>query len=138
MVVPRKISSRALLSRGTRLFENERKLTVWPSALMDGARLCPLEGDAFVPPDMLERATPVVQVMVVARQVLRTNIFSTPLVVFARFEASEANATNCPVALMLGCSLRPFPGVPLTVDTKVVEGTQVVVAVFIPVQVSRT
>jgi len=138
VVVPRKISSKALLSRGTRLFENERKLTVWPSALMEGTRLCPFEGDAFVPPEMLERATPAVQVTVVARQVLLTKIFSIPFVVFARLEASEAKATNCPVALMLGCSLRPFPGAPAAVDTRVVEGTQVVVVVVTPVQVSRT
>ena len=71
---------------------------------------------------MLEMARAVVQVIVTARQVLRTKIFSTPLVVFARLEASEAKAINWPVALILGCSLRPLPGTPPdTVDTKVVE-----------------
>ena len=67
---------------------------MWPSALMDGTRFCPLEGEAFVPPDMLDRASPMVQVVVVAKHVLRTKMFSTPFVVLARFEASEANATN--------------------------------------------
>jgi len=138
VVVPRKISSTPLLSRGTRLFENERKLTVCPSALMDGSRFCPLEGEAFVPPDTLESARPVVQVVTVAKQVLRTKTFSTPFVVFAKLEASEAKATNCPVALMLGCSLRPFPGAPVAVETRVVEGTQVVEMTTTPVQVSRT
>ena len=94
MVVPRKISSTPLVSRGTKLFENERKLTVWPSALIEGTRLGPFDGAAFVPFPMLEIARPGVQVTVTARHVLRTKIFSTPLVVLARLEASEANATN--------------------------------------------
>lgn len=88
---------------------------------------------------MLEIAMPGVQVTVTARQVLRTKMFSTPLVVFARLEASEAKAINWPEALMLGRSLRPLPGTPpVAVETKVVEGTQVVVTESIPVQVSRT
>ena len=110
-----------------------------PSALIDGTRFCPFEGAAFLPPETLESARPVVQVTDVARQVLRTKIFSMPFVVFARLEASDENAMNCPVALMLGCSLRPFPGVvPFAVDTRVVDGVQVVVTVTTPLQVSRT
>ena len=112
---------------------------MWPSALMDGTRFCPFEGAALLPPDTLERARPVVQVTEVPKQVLRTKIFSMPLVVFAKLEANEENATNCPVALMLGCSLRPFPGVvPFAVETNVVDGVQVVVTVTTPLHVSRT
>src|SRR5580698_5310491 len=112
---------------------------VWPSALMDGAKFCPLEGEALVPPGMLAMARPWVQVVMVARQVLRTKIFSMPLMEFARLEASEAKATNWPDPLILGCSLSPLPGTPpLAVETRKVEGTQVVVTVDMPVQVSRT
>lgn len=136
--MPSRISSTPLVSRGTRLLEKERKLTVWPSELIEGTRFWPFDGEAFVPFAMLEIARPGVQVIVTARQVLRTKIFSMPFVVFARLEASEAKAINWPVALMLGCSLRPLPGTPaVVVETKVVEGTQVV-ATPMPVQVSRT
>lgn len=119
--------------------ENERKLTVWPSELIEGTRLCPLDGEAFVPFPILATASAGVHVTMTAMHVLRTKIFSTPFVVLARLDASEANATNWPEALMLGCSLRPLPGIPATVavETRVVEGTQVVVTVSIPVQVSR-
>ena len=79
-----------------------------------------------------------VQVTAVPKQVLRTKIFSMPLVVFARLEASDEKATNCPLELMLGCSLRPLPGVvPFAVETNVVDGVQVVVTTTTPLQVSR-
>ena len=72
-----------------------------------------------MPPGILEIAKPAVQVVVAAKQVLRTKIFSMPFVVFARLEASDAKAINCPEALTLGCSLRPFPGVvPVAVETR--------------------
>jgi hypothetical protein len=118
--------------------ENERKLTVWPSPLIEGTKFAPPVGDAFVPAEMLESARPVVQVAVIPRQVFRTKTFYTPLLVFPRFDASEENATNWPESLMLGCSLRPLAGVvPLGVDTNVVEGVHVVV-VATPRHVSRT
>ena len=120
------------------MLEKERKLTVWPSALMEGTRLAPLEGEALVPFPMLAMAVPGVQVMVTAKQVLRTKIFSTPLVVLAKFEAKEANATNWPVALRLGRSLRPLPGAPFEMETSEVLGTHWLTTVSMPVQVSRT
>jgi hypothetical protein len=84
-----------------------------------------------------------VPVVVAFVQVLRTKIFSRPFAAFAdRFEASDANAMNCPspVAevprLILGCSLNAFAGVvPLVVETSVVE---VVHVVDCPLHVSRT
>ena len=48
-VEPRKMSSSPLLSRGTRLLANERKLTVVPSGLIDGTKLLPLDAVAGVP-----------------------------------------------------------------------------------------
>ena len=95
---------------------------------MDGTRFCPLAGAAFFPPATLESARPVVQVTDVPKQVLRTKIFSMPLIVLARLEASDEKAMSCPLALMLGCSLRPFPGVvPFAVETNVVDGVHTVV-----------
>lgn len=87
---------------------------------------------------MLESDKPVVQEIVMPRQELRTKMFSTPLLVFPRLEASDEKAMNWPDRLTLGCSLKPFAGVvPLVVDTRIVKGAQVTVVV-IPRQVSRT
>jgi len=92
-----------------------------------------------VPAEMLESERPVVQETVMPRQELRTKIFSTPLLVFPRFEASDEKAMNWPERLTLGCSLKPFAGVvPSVVDARIVEGAQVTVVVVIPRQVSRT
>lgn len=97
-----------------------------------------------MPAEMLESAKLGVQVIVMPRQELRTKMFSTPLLVFPRLEASEENAMNWPERLMLGCSLRPFAGlgplVPMVaaVDTRVIEGMQLTVVTVIPRQVSRT
>lgn len=119
--------------------ENERKLTVCPSPLIDGTRLEPVVGDAFVTAEMLETAMPVTQVAVMPKQVFRTKTFSTPLLVFPRLDASDENATNCPESLMLGCSLRPLAAVvPLGVDTRTVDGVHGVFVVVTPWQVSRT
>jgi len=72
---------------------------------------------------MLASTTPVVQVGITPRQVLRTKTFSTPFTVLPRFEANDANAINWPEELALGCSLKPLAGVtPSGVDTSVVEG----------------
>lgn len=97
-----------------------------------------------MPAEMLESAKPCVQVIAMPRQELRTKMFSTPLLVFPRLEASDENAMNWPERLMLGCSLKPFPGVGLlvllvaAVDTRVIEGVQLTVVAVIPRQVSRT
>ena len=92
-----------------------------------------------MPAEMLESERPVVQETVMPRQELRTKIFSTPLLVFPRFEASDEKAMNWPERLTLGCSLKPFAGVvPSVVDARIVEGAQVTVVVVIPRQVSRT
>ena len=93
-MVPRKISSRPFVSRATRLLALERKLTVCPSALIEGTRLEPFAGDAPVPVEMLASTTPVVQVGITPRQVLRTKTFSTPFTVPPRFDASDENAMN--------------------------------------------
>lgn len=136
-----------LVSRATRLFAEEMKLTTCPSSLIDGATLFPFAGAGEVPAAMLESEVDgeqvVVPVVVAFVQVLRTKIFSRPLAAFAdRFEANDANAMNCPslVAevprLMLGCSLNAFAGVvPLVVETSVVEVAHVA---GWPLQVSRT
>lgn len=87
---------------------------------------------------MLESDKPVVQEIVMPRQELRTKMFSTPLLVFPRLEASDEKAMNWPDRLTLGCSLKPFAGVVSFVDTRIVEGAQVTVVVVIPRQVSRT
>jgi hypothetical protein len=136
-----------LVSRATRSFAEEMKLTTCPSLLIDGARLFPFAGAGEVPAAMLDRdvegeqvAVPVVVAFV---QVLRTKIFSRPFAAFTdKFDAREANAMNCPSAmeevprLILGCSLSAFPGtVPLVVETSVVE---VVHVVDCPLQVLRT
>ena len=144
------MSWKPLLRYGTRLFAKERKLTLWPSPLSEGTRLLPFEGDGALPAGWLAKVVLAVQVVVVVvktRHVLRTKTFSTPLEMLRpRLFASEANATNCPVAqapvppqrLTLGCSLKPFAGaVPSTVETRIVEGAgQVIVSVEI--HVSRT
>src|ERR1700732_33881 len=125
------MSGMPLLSRATRLFAEEMKLTTCPSSLIDGATLFPFAGAGEVPAAMLESEVDGEQVVV-------------PVVVaFAdRFEANDANAMNCPslVAevprLMLGCSLNAFAGVvPLVVETSVVEVAHVA---GWPLQVSRT
>ena len=77
----------------------------------------------------------VVHSVVIVSQVLRTKIFSTPLVVLAKLEEREAKATNWPVLLMLGNSLVPFPGAPaVVIEIKLVDGVHPVV---IAMQVSR-
>lgn len=136
-----------LVSRATRLFAEEMKLTTCPSSLIDGATLFPFAGAGEVPAAVLESEVDgeqvVVPVVVAFVQVLRTKIFSRPFAAFAeRFDASEANAMNCPSPiaevprLILGCSLSAFPGmVPLVVETSVVEVVHVVAC---PLQVSRT
>lgn len=92
-----------------------------------------------MPAEMLESARPVVQEIVTPRQLLRTKMFSTPLLVFPKLEASDEKATNWPDRLMLGCSLNPFAGVePSVVDISVVEGVQLTVVKTTPRQVSRT
>ena len=92
-----------------------------------------------MPAEMLESARPVVQEIVTPRQLLRTKMFSTPLLVFPRLEASDEKAMNWPDKLMLGCSLNPLAGVePSVVDIRVVEGVQLTVVKTTPRQVSRT
>ena len=131
-VEPRKMSSSPLLSRGTKLSANERKLTVVPSALIDGTRLFPLEDVDGVPAPSVTRTVLTVHSVGVTvkpvTQVLLTKMFSTPFVVLAKFDENEAKAMNWPVLLMLGNSLVPFPGMPLFVlEISVVEGAHVVV-----------
>lgn len=135
------------MSRATRLFAEEMKLTTWPSALIDGATLLPLAGAGEAPAAMLERAMDgaqvLVPVVVAFVQVLRTKTFSRPLAAFAeKFEANDAKAMNCPSPcaevplLILGCSLKALAGVvPLAVETSVVEVAQLG---GWPLQVSRT
>lgn len=92
-----------------------------------------------MPAEMLESAKPGVQVIVMPRQELRTKMFSTPLLVFPRLEASDEKAMNWPERLMLGCSLKPFAAVVTSgVEIRVVEGLQLTVVAVIPRQVSRT
>lgn len=96
-------------------------------------------GEAWVPAEMLETARPVWQVNVTPKQLLRTKMFSTPLLVFPKFDASDEKAMNWPDRLMLGCSLKPLAGViPSGVEIKFVEGVQLTVVVVTPKQVSRT
>lgn len=140
-MLARKMSSSPLVSLVTKLFEKERNPTVWPSALTEGRRLAPFDGEGLVPCEMLAIARRGVQVVTIDRHVLRANIFSTPFVVFAKFDASEENATTWASALTLGCELAPLPGVvPSDVDTSAVEGVQVLSMddVETPMQVSRT
>jgi hypothetical protein len=141
------MSGMPLVSRATRLFAEEMKLTTCPSLLIDGAMLFPFAGAGEVPGAMLESDVEgeqvVVPVVVAFVQVLRTKTFSRPFAAFGdKFDASEANAMNCPSPiaevprLMLGFSLRAFPGaLPLVVETSVVEVVHVVAC---PLQVSRT
>lgn len=92
-----------------------------------------------MPRDMLERANPLTQVIVTPRQLLRTKIFSTPLLVFPRLEASDEKAMNWPERLMRGCSLKPLAGVtPSVVEIRLVEGVQPALVEVTPRQVSRT
>src|ERR1700691_1012751 len=125
------MSSSPLLSRGTRLLANERKLTVVPSGLIDDTRLLPLEGVVNVPAPCVTNTVLTVQsvtIVVVDTQVLFTKMFSTPFVVVAKFDENELKAMYRPVLLMLGYSLVEFPGIPLLVlETSVVEGVHVVV-----------
>jgi hypothetical protein len=112
-VEPRKMSSKLLLSRGTRLLANERKLTVVPSGLIEGTRLLPLDAVDGVPAPSVTRAVLTVHstgvTVVLVTQLLFTKMFSTPFVVLAKLDENEANAMYCPVLLMLGFSLVPFP-----------------------------
>ena len=88
---------------------------------------------------MLESANPLTQETVTPRQLLRTKMFSTPLLVFPRFDASDEKAMNWPDRLMLGCSLKPLAGVtPSVVEIRLVEGVQLTVVEVTPRQVSRT
>ncbi len=101
----------------------EMNATVWPSPLIAGRSETLF---ACVPPsEMLRSDVPGAQELVVEvadpSQVFRTKIFSKPFVVAGtKFVASEAKAMNCPslalatVELMLGCSLKPLPGVTLS------------------------
>jgi hypothetical protein len=108
------------------LLANDRKLTVCPSPLIDGARLLPSADGERVPAGWLATMVAVVQLVVMFRHVFRTNTFSIPFAVLApRFEAAEANATNCPVVLNDGRSASAFAGVlPSRVEAKMVEGVQ--------------
>lgn len=47
-----------------------------------------------MPEEMLASTTPVVQVGMTPRQVLRTKTFSTPFAVLPRFEAKDENAMS--------------------------------------------
>ena len=115
----------------TRSLENERKLTLWPSPLIDGIRLLPFDDRCAFPPGWLATTVVGTHAVVRTRQVCLTKMFSTPFAVFPpRLEDREAKATIKLVAsavtlLMLGCSLSPLPGVVLsTVETRVVKGVQ--------------
>jgi hypothetical protein len=126
------MSSNPLLSRGTRLLANERKLTVVPSPLIDGTRLLPLDAVDGVPAPSVTRTVLTEHstgaTVDVVTQVLFTKIFSTPFVVLAKLDEVDAKAMYWPVLLILGNSLFPFPGIPLfVVEISVVEGVQVVV-----------
>ena len=61
-----------------------------------------------MPAEMLETAKPVWQVNVTPKQLFRTKMFSTPLLVFPKLDASDEKAMNWPDRLMLGCSLKPL------------------------------
>jgi hypothetical protein len=107
---------------------NERKLTVWPSPLMDGARLLPFSEGERVPAGWLATIVEGLQPVVIKTHVLRTKTFSIPLAVFApRFDAADAKARNWPVVLNEGRSANEFAGViPSRVEARVVEGVQAV------------
>ena len=129
------MSPRPVAKLATMFVAGEMKATVWPSPLTAGRSDTLL---ASVPPsEMLRSDVPGMQEVVVVAtapsQVFRTKMFSKLLVVpGTRFVAREAKATNCPSLvvviseLMLGCSLKPFPGVTLSlaIETSVVEGVQ--------------
>jgi hypothetical protein len=108
------------------LFANERKLTECASPLIEGAKLLPFKGGASVPAGWLATAVAGVQLLVMLRQVLRTNTFSIPLAVFApKFDAAEAKATNWPVVSNDGFSASEFAAVlPSRVEARIVEGVQ--------------
>jgi hypothetical protein len=108
------------------LLENERKLTVCPSPLIDGARLLPFEEGDKLPAGWLATIVTGVQVVVMLMQVLRAKTFSIPFAVFApRFDAAEAKAINWPVELNEGRSANEFAGVtPSRVEASFVEGVQ--------------
>ena len=137
--MPRKTSSSALVSRGTKFVAEEKKLTVWPSALMEGITLAPFAGEALTPAGRLATDVAVVQEAATPRQVLRTKIFSTPFSVLPRLEAKEEKAMSSPALLKRGFSLKPLAGVtPSGVETNVVEGVQLTVRTDTPAQLSRT
>jgi hypothetical protein len=48
-VLARNIFERLFVGSATRLFAKERKLTLWPSALIEGAKLDALAGGGSVP-----------------------------------------------------------------------------------------
>jgi hypothetical protein len=99
---------------------------VCPSPLIDGAKLLPFEEGESVPAGWLATLVEVVQFVVMFRHVFRTNTFSIPLAVLApKFDAAEANATNCPVVSNDGRSASAFAGVlPSRVEARIVFGTQ--------------
>lgn len=142
------MSAKPLVSRGTKLLADERKLTVWPSWLIEGARLSPFAAAGEVPPPWLARIVVGAQETVVpvsAAQVLRTNTFSTPFTVFAvRLDDFVAKATTRLLVfkvgvLTLGCSLGAFAGVtPSDVEMRKGGEAELHVVAVIPVQVSRT
>jgi hypothetical protein len=118
------------------LLANERKLTVCPSPLIDGARLLPFADGESVPAGWLATMVALVQLVVLLMHVFRTNTFSIPLAVLApKFDAAEAKATNCPVVSNDGRSASAFAGVlPSRVEARIVLGVQPLVLE----QVSRT
>lgn len=141
------MSSMPFVSSGTRSLANEINATVCPSELIAGATLFPFAAGGEVPVAWLATTVVATQAVPVAMSVLhvfRMKMFSTPLAVLVeRFDACEAKATNCPepllFRLMLGFSLKPFPGeVPFGVDTRYVEGMHVVVVTVASMHVSRT
>jgi len=147
-VAARKISAKPFVSFWTKLLADERKLTVWPSWLIEGARLSPFAAAGEVPPPWLARIVLGAQLTVVldsAAQVLRTKTFSIPFTVLAaRFEDFEAKATKRLLVfregvLTLGCSLGEFPGViPSAVEISKGGEERLQVVATAPLQVSRT
>ena len=76
-----------------RFVDADRNATVWPSALIEGLMLLPLEGSGKAPPGRLTRTELAEQALPVAmpRHVLRTKMFSTPGVTFGpRFDPKVA------------------------------------------------
>jgi hypothetical protein len=108
------------------LLANERKLTVCPSPLIEGATLLPFKDGDKVPAGWLATAVEGVQLAVCVMHVLRANTFSIPFAVFApRFDAAEAKARNWPVLLNEGFSASEFAGVvPSRVEPSSVVGVQ--------------